>query len=124
MTEQSAYRPLEGRAFLITGAGHGIGRATAHRLTSLGAIVGVNDLREAFVAEAVAALEAEGGHPVGIVKDVSTRDGNARGGAGIVCQNRAAGWIGEQCRLGSVSTPWRRLHRKPWIACLELASSP
>ena len=75
MTDQNGYRPLEGRAFLITGAGHGIGRATAHRLTSLGAIVGVNDLREAFVAEAVAALEAEGGHPVGIVKDVSNRDG-------------------------------------------------
>jgi NAD(P)-dependent dehydrogenase (short-subunit alcohol dehydrogenase family) len=75
MTEQTADRPLEGRAVLITGAGHGIGRATAHRLTSLGAIVGVNDLREGFVAEAVTALEAEGGHPVGIIKDVSTRDG-------------------------------------------------
>jgi NAD(P)-dependent dehydrogenase (short-subunit alcohol dehydrogenase family) len=75
MKQPSGHRPFEGRAVLITGAGHGIGRATALRLASLGAIVGVNDLREAFVDEAVAELEAAGGRAVGIVKNVATRDG-------------------------------------------------
>lgn len=67
--------PLAGRAFLVTGAGHGIGRATARKLLSLGATVGVNDLRDAFVEEAGVALDGAGGHFVGVVADVSTRDG-------------------------------------------------
>jgi NAD(P)-dependent dehydrogenase (short-subunit alcohol dehydrogenase family) len=69
------HAPLAGRAYLITGAGHGIGRATARKLLSLGATVGVNDLREAFVDEARAALEGAGGRFVAVVADVATRDG-------------------------------------------------
>jgi NAD(P)-dependent dehydrogenase (short-subunit alcohol dehydrogenase family) len=67
--------PLVGRAFLVTGAGHGIGLATTKRLLSLGATVGLNDLRQNFVDEAVAAVAGLGGQAVGIVQDVSTRDG-------------------------------------------------
>ena len=67
--------PLAGRAFLITGAGHGIGLATAKRLLGLGAIVGINDLRQNFVDDAVASAAGLGGQAVGIVQDVSTRDG-------------------------------------------------
>lgn len=67
--------PLAGRAFLVTGAGHGIGLATTKRLLSLGATVGLNDLRQNFVDEAVAAVAGLGGQAVGIVQDVSTRDG-------------------------------------------------
>lgn len=66
---------LAGRAFLISGAGHGIGRATARKLLSLGATVGVNDVREGFVEEARAALADSGGRFVGVVADVATRDG-------------------------------------------------
>ena len=62
-------------AFLITGSGHGIGRAAARKLLSLGATVGVNDLRDGFVAEAEAALADAGGTFVGVVADVSTREG-------------------------------------------------
>jgi NAD(P)-dependent dehydrogenase (short-subunit alcohol dehydrogenase family) len=75
MTETSGHQPLAGRAFLITGAGHGIGHATARKLASLGATVGVNDLRENFVAEAEAALANAGGRIIGIVQDVGTREG-------------------------------------------------
>lgn len=35
---------LSGRAAFISGAGHGIGRATARAMARLGATVGINDL--------------------------------------------------------------------------------
>jgi NAD(P)-dependent dehydrogenase (short-subunit alcohol dehydrogenase family) len=68
-------RTLEGRAALITGAGNGIGRATARHMAERGAVVGVNDLKPEFVEAAVAEIEAAGGHAVPIVQNVSTRDG-------------------------------------------------
>lgn len=66
---------LAGRVALVTGAGNGIGRATARRLAAMGALVGVNDLRPEFVEAAVAEIEAAGGRAVGIVQNVATREG-------------------------------------------------
>lgn len=66
---------FQDRAILITGAGNGIGKATAVHLAGLGAVVGVNDLRENFVAETVAAIAAAGGRAVALVQDVASRDG-------------------------------------------------
>jgi len=66
---------LEGRAAFISGAGHGIGRATAIALARLGATVGINDLKQEFVDETVAEIRAVGGQAIGLPMDVSTRDG-------------------------------------------------
>ena len=68
-------RPLEGRVAFISGAGHGIGRATALAMARRGATVGVNDLKAEFVDETVGAITADGGKAVGLPQDVSTRDG-------------------------------------------------
>lgn len=66
---------LAGRVALVTGAGNGIGRATARRLAAMGATVGVNDLKPEFVEAAVAEIEAAGGRAIGIIQNVATREG-------------------------------------------------
>ncbi|CAN7165170.1 glucose 1-dehydrogenase [Variovorax sp. LjRoot290] len=66
---------LEGRVAFISGAGHGIGRATALTMARLGATVGVNDLKQEFVEETVAEIHRLGGKAMPLAQDVSTRDG-------------------------------------------------
>lgn len=68
-------KALAGRVALVTGAGNGIGRATAMLLASRGAIVGINDLKPEFVNATVDAIKAVGGNAVAITQDVSSRDG-------------------------------------------------
>lgn len=66
---------LAGRVALVTGAGAGIGRATARLLAARGATVGVNDLKQELVDEAVAGIVAEGGNAFPVVQNVATREG-------------------------------------------------
>ncbi|MDA9393926.1 oxidoreductase [Bradyrhizobium sp. CCBAU 45394] len=77
---------LAGRVALVTGAGNGIGRATALRLAGRGAIVGVNDLKPEFVDGTVDAIKAAGGKAVAVTQDVSSRDGMRQAALGLAEQ--------------------------------------
>ncbi len=64
---------LKDRVALITGAGRGIGRATALRFAAEGARVAVNDVDEEAGREAVAAIEQAGGEAIFVPADVTDR---------------------------------------------------
>jgi NAD(P)-dependent dehydrogenase (short-subunit alcohol dehydrogenase family) len=67
-------RRLEGRVAVVTGAGHGIGAATARRLARDGATVAVCDIDERGAQQTAALIDADGGHARWFVGDVADRD--------------------------------------------------
>ena len=62
---------LTGRVGLVTGAGRGMGRASAERIAADGARVVVNDLDETRAAEVADRLVSEGAEAIGVAADVS-----------------------------------------------------
>lgn len=64
-------RALEGKAVIVTGAGQGIGEATATLAATLGARVLVNDLRQADAERVATAIRAAGGDAAAFAADVS-----------------------------------------------------
>lgn len=69
MTEQ---RRFAGRAILVTGAGHGIGRAVALRFGAEGGSVGVNDLERERAESVTKEIAAAGGVAMSLVGDVAS----------------------------------------------------
>ena len=65
---------LDNKVSIITGAGQGIGLATALKFAAEGAIVVVCDVKQAAVDAAVAQCQALGAQAVGFVMDVTQRD--------------------------------------------------
>ncbi|MFW6197409.1 MAG: SDR family NAD(P)-dependent oxidoreductase [Myxococcota bacterium] len=63
---------LEGKVALITGAGSGIGAATARQMASEGASVALVGIPGDSVAEVARQIQSEGGRAVGVPTDVSS----------------------------------------------------
>jgi len=66
--------PLAGRVALVTGAGSGIGEATARRFAAEGAIVVVNDVDGERARAVATAIQKDGGQALAVVANVTRRD--------------------------------------------------
>jgi NAD(P)-dependent dehydrogenase (short-subunit alcohol dehydrogenase family) len=71
----SGFTPLEGAVAILTGAGSGIGRATALSLARRGSRVVVSDVDEERSSAVAEEVNASGGSAIGVVCDVSALSG-------------------------------------------------
>jgi meso-butanediol dehydrogenase/(S,S)-butanediol dehydrogenase/diacetyl reductase len=112
-----AGRRLEDRIAVITGAGSGIGRATAVRFAGEGAGLVLTDMNRKALQETLGLVEREGGEAVARKADVSVEDEvkalmdfalENRGRIDILCNN--AGIPGDLANLESQDADvWRRV---------------
>lgn len=81
-------RSIGGMVAIVTGAGSGMGRATARIFAAEGALVAAADVNEAGLAETLAQIEADGGTARGFVIDVGDVEAIDRG------MDQVCGWHG------------------------------
>lgn len=64
---------LAGKVAIVTGAGHGAGKAIAEALAAAGARVAINDINPDRAYRVAAELRESGGETIGVMADVSNR---------------------------------------------------
>ena len=77
---------LTGKVSIITGAGQGIGRATALKFAKEGAKVAVCDINSESIQQTVELVESAGGEAIGFIVDVTDKDSIARMVDGVMAK--------------------------------------
>lgn len=106
---------LTSKRALVTGAGSGIGRSIALALAAEGAVVAVNDVNEAGIAQTVAAIREAGGQASACAFDItdlalvqSKVEALAAEGAIDILVNNAALLVGHAPFMETSPESWRR----------------
>jgi NAD(P)-dependent dehydrogenase (short-subunit alcohol dehydrogenase family) len=117
--DAAADRTLVGRVVLITGAGSGLGRATALELASAGMCVVAADVRAGSADETVTTIERAGGEATAVTLDV-TSDEDARG----VIETTTARYGGLDVLINNagidVTKPFGEIDGETWDRVLDV----
>lgn len=107
---------IAGKRAIVTGAGSGIGRATAIRFAQEGARVGLIDIDQARLDDTVTTITQAGGEGLALVADVTQEDqvahavrqaAEAFGGLDVIVSNAGVELIGRDGRVHEIEkTVW------------------
>jgi NAD(P)-dependent dehydrogenase (short-subunit alcohol dehydrogenase family) len=105
---------LEGKVALVTGAGSGIGKATAIRLARAGATVGALSHTEDEIRQVVQEIETGGGKAVALVADVADAVAMERAVAELVRQSGRLDIVFANAGINGVWAPIDELQPDEW----------
>ncbi|MFK7894778.1 MAG: SDR family NAD(P)-dependent oxidoreductase [Myxococcota bacterium] len=100
---------LEGRVAVVTGAGRGIGRATAFALAERGAHVVVNDLGAALSGETASPASGPSSASAPALAETVAEEIRAAGGTAVANLDSVAEWASAKRIIDAAITNWGRI---------------
>jgi NAD(P)-dependent dehydrogenase (short-subunit alcohol dehydrogenase family) len=111
---------LEGKVALVTGAGSGIGKATAIRFARAGAIVGALGHTEDEIRQIVQEIESGGGKAVPLIADVAASGAMERAVGELVRQSGRLDIVFANAGINGVWAPIDELQPDEWDRTINI----